>query len=109
MKKTLIGIVPALLLCLAVGCDSGTPCDEAASVAEAAIDDACAGRDCQFCECWLNDQVVNSTGDGCEDPEPTDPAACEGATLDQANSCLDDRDACGTAAASIVDLACPAP
>lgn len=112
MKKTLIAMISIVALVIAAGCENGTPCDEAAAVAEAATQEACSGKsDCQFCECLVNGQVLNSEGDGCEDaPGSSEPTTCEGAELTNAENCLDDRDACQAAFVTIlqpgIDAAC---
>ncbi|HJL16288.1 MAG TPA: hypothetical protein RMH99_11565 [Sandaracinaceae bacterium LLY-WYZ-13_1] len=89
MKKTLMISLSLVALGL-VGC-SGSACDEVADYYEAGVDEACAEQtDCQFCECWEMDMVVNSTGDGCEEPpEGEDDAMCSESEEMAAQDCID--------------------
>lgn len=107
MRKTLIAAGAALAL--ALGCSSGTPCDEAAAIQQEAFVSACADRTCNFCACIRAGQVESSTGTGCMDPPPA--PECTGSTRTNAEECVNNRFGCeiaaGLAAATTVGSLCP--
>lgn len=113
MKRSGAFVIAFLMvgvLGLVQGCGSN-PCQACDDVTIAATRDACSGEpDCQFCTCFGQDQIVNSTGDGCEDPPPPDPMysepACEGSLADTAQAALD-ANTCGDGASELIALVCP--
>jgi hypothetical protein len=101
--------------------DQGDPCQRAAAVEQAAADEFCAVRTdaCCLCACWSQtagyhdvDTYLFAGTCECIDPPPADetPAeeACEGQTLEDAQACLDDEEACVQPTLQSMQVACDA-
>ena len=117
MKKGMTLLLSALFVVSAVvvvacGDDddsAGDKCEQAGQAMLDAMDEACSGKDdeCCYCQCYNSDQTYDAMAyatDGtctCEDYATTDADAdgdvdttCEGETLEAAEECLADVDAC---------------
>ena len=117
--KRIATVVTGLVLVWQSGCGlfvdgpwDANPCEQASNVMASGFAEFCVGaRDnCLFCECYLEGQVVNDAGDGCEDPEDGggEEFACEGESLTSAEECLADEAACKQDAADMAEMVCKA-
>jgi len=91
------------------------PCADADAVENQAISDYCADKTdyCCYCQCWESSYGTYDQGAymdnqtcTCVDPPATEPAPCEGATLEIADTCLADEVACGEDAVETIEPVC---
>ncbi|MBN2494591.1 MAG: hypothetical protein JXR96_08380 [Deltaproteobacteria bacterium] len=110
MKKLCIVLTVLAALGLVLGCGSSkNDCEKAGDVMTSGMDEFCSGAaaDCQYCECYNQGKIVNSTGDGCDDPPaPGDPVACEGEYLTSAQACLANEAACKASGSDLMKMVC---
>ena len=103
MKNIVLTLLSALTALFLVACGGGSVCEDAADIQLSAIEDYCGmNTDCAACTC-INDPDA----EGCEtDGGDGGDAECTGDAETAAQACVDDEDACATAASAGFEAIC---
>ncbi len=107
---TVLALLAVLGFTICCG-SSANDCDKAEDVFTSGKSEFCkANADvCMYCECYNQDLIMANDGT-CEDPpkDTGDEVTCEGDALAGARACLENKEDCKAAGASLPKSACQA-